>query len=122
MHGFNPDPYEILGIAPDVTQREVKQAYRGLAMKFHPDHNPEKPKAAERFKQIQWAYESLTGRRKRVRIWPPTFHSENYPPSFFKNEHPFVSFYWAMKTHGDRIMENMQSNHQGHKEKKDDDK
>ena len=104
MHTFNPDPYEVLGIAPDATQREVKQAYRGLAMKFHPDHNPEKLDAAERFKQIQQAYETLTGRRKDSRISPTNFYHRSPPPSFFKNEHPFFSFYWAMKTYGDRIM------------------
>ena len=117
MHGFNPDPYEVLGITPDATQREVKQAYRGLAMKFHPDHNPGRPEAAERFKKIQQAYETLSGRKKQVWISPAAFSYRNYPASFFQNEHPFFSFYWAMRTHGDRIMKNMKSNHQGHKEK-----
>jgi DnaJ-class molecular chaperone len=111
VHGFNSDPYGILGITRDATQRQVKQAYRSLAKKFHPDHNPGNPEAAERFKQIQWAYESLTGRKKQSRISPVTFHSENYPLSFFKNEHPFFSFYWAMKAHSNRIIRNMQSNH-----------
>jgi DnaJ-class molecular chaperone len=122
VHGFNPDPYEVLGIAPDATQREVKQAYRGLAMQFHPDRNPGRPDAAERFKQIQQAYETLTGRSKRNRISPGNFYHGSHPPPFFTNEHPFFSFYWAMRNHGDRIMKNMKSNHQGHKDKKDADK
>ena len=100
MHGFNLDPYEILGIAPDATQREVKQAYRGLAMKFHPDHNPGRPDAAARFKQIQQAYEILTGRRKDSRISPTNFYHRSPAPRFFKNEHPFFSFYRAMKMLG----------------------
>ena len=104
MHASNPDPYEVLGIAPDATQREVKQAYRGLAMKFHPDHNPEKLDAVERFKQIQQAYETLTGRRKDSRISATNFFHRRPPPSFFKNEHPFFSFYWAMKTYEDQIL------------------
>ena len=103
MHGCSPDPYEVLGIAQDTTQREVKQAYRKLAMKFHPDHNPSRLEAAERFKQIQQAYEAFTGRRKQGRISPEAFYRRNYPPSFFKNEHPYFSFYWAVKKHFDRI-------------------
>ena len=55
VHGLSHYSCEILGIARDATQRQVKQAYRGLAMKFHPDRNPGRPEAAERFKQIQQA-------------------------------------------------------------------
>ena len=117
MRGFSPDPYQVLGIAPDATQREVKQAHRLLVMKYHPDHNPDKPEAEERFKQIQWAYECLTGRKKPGRISPAVFYRGQYPPSFFKNEHPFFSFYWAMKTYGDRIMKNRKSFRQGENEK-----
>ena len=103
MRGFNPDPYQVLGIAPDATQREVKQAYRGLAMRFHPDHNPGKPEVAERFKQIQQAYETLTGRRKDSRISATNFYDRGSPPSFFKNEPPFFSFYRLMKAYGDQL-------------------
>ena len=106
MHGFNPDPYQILGIARDATQREVKQAYRRLAMKFHPDHNPEKTEAEAHFKQIQHAYETLTDRKKPGKISPTPFHRGQYPPSFFKNEHPFFSFYWAVKNHFNRVQNN----------------
>ena len=110
MHAISPDPYEVLGIAPDATQREVKQAYRYLAMKFHPDHNQGRPEAAERFKQIQQAYETLTGRRKDSRISPTNFFHRGPPPSFFKNEHPFFSFYWAMKTYEDQILKKRKPN------------
>ena len=102
MHAINPDPYEVLRISPDATQREVKQAYRNLAMKFHPDHNQGRPEAAERFKQIQQAYETLTGRRKDSRISANNFFHRGPLPSFFKNEHPFFSFYRAMKTFEDK--------------------
>lgn len=103
MHDFSSNPYEVLGIRRDATQREVKQAYRKLAMNFHPDHNPEKPEAEARFKQIQQAYETLSNRRKQGQLSPAAFYQRNYPPSFFKNEHPFLSFYWAMKTYGARM-------------------
>ena len=106
MHGFNPDPYKVLGIARDATQREVKQAYRRMAMKFHPDHNPDRSEAEARFKQIQHAYETLTGRKKPSKISSAAFYRGQYPSSFFKNEHPFFSFYWAVKNHFNRMHDN----------------
>lgn len=106
MRGFSPDPYQALGIAPDATQREVKQAYRRLAMKFHPDHNPETPEAEERFKQIQQAYEILTGRKKPGRSLPAGFYRRRHPPAFFANQHPFFNFYRVVKNHFDRIHNN----------------
>jgi len=106
MRGFNPDPYQVLRIAPDATQREVKQAYRRLAMQFHPDHNPAEPEAAERFKQIQQAYEILTGRKKTGRSSPADLYRRQNTPSFFKNVHPFFNFYRVVKNHFDRIHNN----------------
>lgn len=117
---LDSDPYQVLGINRAATQREVRQAYRRLAKKFHPDHNPGRPEAAERFKQIQQAYETLSGRRNNSRISQGTFYDRNYPPSFYKNDHPFFGFYFAMKACSERMMENMQSNRQGGGEKKDD--
>lgn len=52
------DPYEILGVARDSGPAEWKRAYRRLAMRWHPDRNPD-PHATERFKQIGAAYEQL---------------------------------------------------------------
>ena len=109
MHGFNPDPYEILGIARDATQREVKHAYRRLAMKFHPDHNPEKTEAEARFKQIQQAYEILTGRKKPCGISLTSSYHKPYAPPLFENEHPFFSFYWAVKNHFNQTHGNRKS-------------
>ena len=113
MHVFSPDPYQVLGIAREATQREVKQAYRSLAKKFHPDHNSENPNAEARFKQIQQAYETLTGRKIPGRARPAAFYHGNYPPSFFKNEHPFSSFYWAMKNHFNRMRANRKVSEDG---------
>ena len=111
------DYYKILGIDRDASNDEIKTAYRRLAHKYHPDKNPGDTAAEERFKQIQWAYECLTGRKKPGRISPTVFYRRQYPPSFFKNEHPFLSFYWAMKTYGDRIMKNRKLFRQGENEK-----
>jgi len=109
MRRLIPDPYEVLGITRDATQREVKQAYRKLAMKFHPDHNPEKPEAAAHFKQIQQAYETLTGRSKQGRNWTAVFYHSNYPSPFSVDEHPFVSFFGALKNYSAGIKKDKNS-------------
>ncbi|KAF7361294.1 DnaJ-domain-containing protein [Mycena sanguinolenta] len=52
--------YDILGITPDATTDEVKKAYRRMAIKHHPDKNPDDPHAEERFKEIAIAYQTLS--------------------------------------------------------------
>lgn len=57
--------YEILGVAKDAPQGEIKSAYRKLAKEYHPDLNPNNEKAAELFKEINQAYEILSDETKR---------------------------------------------------------
>ncbi len=59
------DYYEILGVAPDASQEEVKRAYRKLAHQHHPDKNRGEQSAEERFKEISEAYEVLGNPEKR---------------------------------------------------------
>jgi molecular chaperone DnaJ len=59
------DYYEILGVARDATDDDLKKSYRKLAMQYHPDRNRESD-AEERFKEISEAYEVLTDERKRA--------------------------------------------------------
>lgn len=59
------DYYKILGVNPDSTQDEIKKAYRKLAMKYHPDKNPNDKKAEEKFKKVAAAYEILGNPVKR---------------------------------------------------------
>jgi len=59
------DYYEILGVKRDVSEREIKQAYRKLARKYHPDVNPDDKSAEAKFKEINEAYEVLSDKEKR---------------------------------------------------------
>ncbi len=60
------DYYKILGVSRNATQEEIKQAYRKLALKWHPDRNPDNRKEAEeKFKEISEAYEVLSDPEKR---------------------------------------------------------
>src|SRR5512139_2809822 len=60
------DYYEILGVNRDASEEELKKSYRRLAMKHHPDRNPDNPKAEEAFKEAKEAYEILSDPNKRA--------------------------------------------------------
>ena len=53
------DPYKVLGVSPDASDEEIKKAYRKLAMKYHPDRNPDDPEAAKKMQQINAAYDQI---------------------------------------------------------------
>ena len=59
------DPYRLLDVARAATDDDIRKAYRQLARKHHPDANPDDPRAEERFKEIQQAYETLSNPKKR---------------------------------------------------------
>jgi hypothetical protein len=58
------DPYAVLGVAPDVSDVELRRVYRGLVKRHHPDHNGGSSESAKRFAQIQNAYAAIAQRRR----------------------------------------------------------
>jgi molecular chaperone DnaJ len=61
------DFYEILGVARSASETEIKKAYRQLALKYHPDKNPDDKEAEEKFKEAAEAYDVLSSAEKRQR-------------------------------------------------------
>ena len=72
------DYYEVLGVPKSSTEKEIKKAYKRLAMKYHPDKNQGDAQAADKFKEIKEAYEILTNADKRGQY-------DDYGHAAFKN-------------------------------------
>ncbi|GAG56164.1 unnamed protein product [marine sediment metagenome] len=61
------DYYEVLGVPRSADNTQIKKSYRRLARKYHPDVNPDDPKAEDKFKEATEAYEVLSNSEKRNR-------------------------------------------------------
>jgi tetratricopeptide (TPR) repeat protein len=61
------DFYEVLGIDKSASQAQIKAAYKRMAMRYHPDHNPENKQAEETFKLVNEAYHTLSDPEKKLR-------------------------------------------------------
>ena len=61
------DYYEVLRVSKDASESDIKKSYRKLAMKYHPDRNPDDPAAEDKFKEASEAYSVLSDAEKRAR-------------------------------------------------------
>jgi len=80
------DPYSVLGVAKTAKPEEIKSAYRKLAKKYHPDQNPDDPKAQERFSEATQAYDILSDKEKRGQFDRGEIDAEGKPT--FQGFHP----------------------------------
>jgi len=78
------DYYHTLGVSKNASEEELKRAYRKLAMKYHPDKNPNKKEAEERFKEINEAYAVLSDKEKRKQY--DTFGAEGFRQRFTQED------------------------------------
>src|SRR5215211_6682097 len=62
---FETDYYDVLGVAPSASEKDISRAYRKLAKQYHPDANPGNKEAEERFKNVAAAYDVLGDAAKR---------------------------------------------------------
>lgn len=63
---MSKDFYETLGVSKSASEDDIKKAYRKLAMKYHPDRNPDNKEAEEKFKEVQKAYDTLSDPQKKA--------------------------------------------------------
>ena len=72
----NKDLYQLLGLTKEASEEDIQRAHRKLVREYHPDANPEDPRAEERFKAVQQAYEVLSDDKKR-REYDKTLHTSS---------------------------------------------
>ena len=83
------DCYIILGVSPNTAVAEVRRRYRALARQYHPDHHPDDPEAAARFRQLAEAYETIQQSRSRARAASQNLHR----PRFTGTEELYEDFF-----------------------------
>lgn len=83
------NPYTVLGVGKSASEKDVKSAFRKMAKKFHPDQNPNDPKAQAKFAEINQAYEVIGDKEKRGQFDRGEIDGEGKPKGFTGGGHPF---------------------------------
>lgn len=89
---MNKNPYEVLGVARDASDADIKKAYHKLVMKYHPDRNPDNKDAEEKFKEVNNAFDILKDPQKRAaydRFGDAAFANGNGAGAGFGGGNPF---------------------------------
>lgn len=86
------DPYKVLGVSPDASDEEIKQAYRKLAKKYHPDLNPGDQEAARKMQEVNAAYEQIKNPQKAGPQQGPTGPYGGYYDPFGGGFDPFEEY------------------------------
>ena len=83
------NPYTVLGVSPNATDDEIKDAYRKLAKKYHPDINPDKELAEAKMKEINYAYDTI----KKMREQGTSYQDQtNYNSNYTYNTNSNIDF------------------------------
>ena len=93
------DYYEVLGVQKGASAEEIKKAYRKLALKYHPDRNPDNKEAEEKFKEAAEAYEILSDDDKRARY--DQFGHAGVDPNAAAGQGPFGGGFGGFGDFGD---------------------
>ena len=80
------NPFDVLGLSPHASKREIKKAYRRLAKKLHPDANPDDPEAHIKFQALNEAYEDALIRAKNRKRFKDLDQHINTPDVCNKEE------------------------------------
>ena len=87
------DPYKVLGVSPDASDEEIKQAYRRLAKKYHPDRNPGDEEAARKMQEVNAAYEQIKNPDKAQSGYGGYGNYGGYGESFHSDDQYLMAAY-----------------------------
>jgi len=90
------NPYNVLGVSENASQEEIKAAFRSMALKYHPDRNPNNPQAEAKFKEANAAYE-LIGTPEKRNAYTQQQQSVNFPNFDFNLENMFADLFGGMQ-------------------------
>jgi DnaJ-class molecular chaperone len=98
MKQSSRDPYAILGIALHASEKEIRKRYRKLCKQFHPDLNEGDAHAAEIFRDVKWAYDSIVSTAGRYGNHFAVSESSSVD-QHADSSHPFFGFFNAMRAY-----------------------
>ena len=99
MNRSSRDPYEILGVSSNSSEKDIRKRYRKLCKRFHPDLHQGDPQAAEMFKEVKWAYETILTKMKQQPIARGDTADLSGAPATEESGKPFFGFFHAVRAY-----------------------